>query len=63
MSKLFLKSREQNYKNIRIEKDINTGKGEIKISKYYGEHYIPYIFESSDELDNFLDKYNLRKLN
>lgn len=43
-------------------KDINT-KERLKIREYYGEHSIPYIFENSDELDNFLDKYNLRKLN
>lgn len=45
-------------------KDINTNKGEIKSKRIVsGMLFIPFIFENLDEWDNFLNKYNLRKLN
>lgn len=45
-------------------KDINTNKGEIKSKRIVWRMlFIPFIFENLDERDNFLDKYNLRKLN
>lgn len=38
-------------------------KERLKIREYNGEHSVPYVFINLNELGNFLDKYNLRKLN
>lgn len=60
---IFKKQRKPNNKILGM-KDINTNKGEIKSKRIvWGMLFIPFIFENLDELDNFLDKYNLRKLN